>query len=473
MKKQILFLTFFIAAILAGTTSAFAQYIDYPEIPSFIPASVLNCAEDATELNPLPGELYTYTVQTTSVTDDVRWFVINNHDLELATPNPDSIIGITGQIMSLTAASYPGTPMAPGGPYVEPADGLGPYILALGTSGFVNYNYSTLPTGDETDNGVSATGTNEDHSIEIKWKSFDGNLENEVLLVALVSDASGCTNNIEVYRIVPVFNFTLDIAALNNDGDSISDPTSTGTDIINSCVSKIESAVYNAVDNVSGNGTLTVDYGENWAFFAINANNFVDSWMPRFQITNDLAAAAGTVTMTAQWAYASDNFAATSTQTWYDIDAGGLTTKPVVAGGLDNASAYAEFNAVGGGASSTAGGENIIVRVRLDWGTDAENAISPVTVNVAVDGVMFDPNETAASALADQFDFTNNIALKDLGEPASGPCIDDNFDYDKVDHIITPRPQILDATGTAAEPFELNTGDQNSGTLTNPNTGGN
>ena len=41
MKKQILFLTFFIAAILAGTTSAFAQLTFIPRIADGIPGTYL------------------------------------------------------------------------------------------------------------------------------------------------------------------------------------------------------------------------------------------------------------------------------------------------------------------------------------------------------------------------------------------------------------------------------------------------
>ncbi len=483
MKKQILFLMFFVAAILAGMNAFGQSDHTYPETPDCISPQTLNCANATGELNPLPGTLYTYTVETSSQYDDVRWFVINNNLLETAAP-VDSIIESATGVMDLTEATYPGDPMVAGGPYVDPADGTGPYILRLGTSPWVNYNYSTAPDSDVDDDGMSYNTTIDDgvsHSIEIAWKSFNGDQPNEILLVALVADQTGCTNNIEVYRIVPEFLFTLDIAALNNDGDSIGSPID-GSDDATECVSPIEYAWYNASsvaadENTPGKGLLTVDYGENWIYFVVNAANFVDSWMPKFQISHNYGGTAGnTDYITAEWAYQTDNFAVgqAGTQTWYNIDASGFTTKPVVAGGLDSDNSYTEFNAVGDGASPTGGSECIIVRVRLDWGTQVENATADVILSFAVEGVMFDPLETAASDPADQFDFSNT-SLLDLGNDLTSPydeCDPVEFD-DIMDYTITQRPQVLDATGTAAENFELNTGDNTAGTPNDPNDGSN
>lgn len=482
MKKQILFLTLFVAAILGGMNAkaqywSDGSYINFPIAPDCIAGTPLNCLETAGELSPLPGITYTYTVTTTTATDDVRWFVINNKDLKA---NNDSIIESNGALMNVEDY-YPTA-----GAYLDPANGDGLYILSLGTNN--EYNYTGYTPADETDDGVSATGSGTDHSIDIAWKSFDGDSPEEVLLVAIVSDATGCTNNIEVYRIVPVFQFTLDIATLSDAGDSISNPTSDPADYYTECVSPIESVGYNVAaspdENTPGKGTLTVNYGENWVYFVINASNFVDSWLPQFQISTNLGTGAstlgtnaGTVGITAQWAYQDDDFAdENSTQTWYDITDGGsgtwTTTQPVIAGGRTGQN-LATPNAVGDGVVPTNGSECIIVRVRLDWGTDAENAIDPVTLSVAVDGVMFDANDTDGG-LANQFDFANT-SLKDLGEAtaANGPCVDDGFTNDVVPAVITPRPQVLDATGTAAENFELNTGDHTGGTLNDPNTGAN
>ena len=69
--------------------------------------------------------------------------------------------------------------------------------------------------------------------------------------------------------------FTVDILALMIDG----------TDGINGwceeCVSPVESATY-AIGDVG----LTVDYGENYVFFGVNAANFTGSWASNFLMTN-------------------------------------------------------------------------------------------------------------------------------------------------------------------------------------------
>ncbi|WP_297085582.1 hypothetical protein [uncultured Draconibacterium sp.] len=501
MKKQILFLTFFVAALLAGTSVAFGQatnpnvdangdYIDFPENPTCISAKTLSCLNATGELNPLPGETYTYTVRTTSDDDDVRWYVMNNYFLEQAGPPIDSIIEYNGNVMDLTEATYPATPIAAGGPYVDPGDGTGPYILRVGqVGGGGNTDYNVAPTSGDNSGVSFVTGsTTQEHSIDIAWKSFDGYQPQEVLLVAIVNDNAGCTNNIEVYRIVPEFLFTLDLAALSSSGDSIGSPTD-GSTAATECVSPIESAEYTSADNTPGNGTLTVDYGENWVFFVVNAANFVDSWLPRFQISHDYGGTAGSVSYIDEvsWAYQNDDFAYTAnamtgSQTWHNVSFGSgvdwTSDDPVIAGGVDGTGAL--VNAVGDGIASGAGGECIIVRVKLDWGTQVENAEADVTLSFAVDGVMFDPNETAASPQTDQFDFANQT-LADLGEdndnlPAGDPdCDPDLFANDVMDYTVTPRPQVISSTGTTPEPFEMNTGDNPDGVSapTNPNIGDN
>ena len=95
------------------------------------------------------------------------------------------------------------------------------------------------------------------------------------------------------------------------------------------CVSPIESATYNQLDDNTPGEMLTVDYGENWVYFVVNAANFIDSWRPRFQISY----AGARDSMMAQWTYiqAATNTAASA---WHDINIGaGTSPDDVIAGG--------------------------------------------------------------------------------------------------------------------------------------------
>jgi len=409
MKKQILFLTFFIAAILAGN-SAFGQYLTVPDadnngnVVCITPKPLASCT-GVDALHPVQGVEYTYTVATTTNPGDfVRWFVVNNADL---IANTDSLINTQNQV--LDAAST----------YIDPATGAGDYILSLGT----NNDYNDI------------TKTN--NSIDISWKFFDGYLPNQVLLVAYVAAADGCSDNIAVYRIIPTPSFTLDIAVLDDNGDSIAAP---GTAIASECVSPIESATYNTTEDVTP-GTavgLTVDYGENWIYYVVNAANFIDSWRPRFQISYD----GGRDSMMAQWTYiqAATNTASTA---WHDINiAAGTSTDDVIAGG--GTSAGAPNNAAGDMVVSAATGECIVIRVRIDYGTNYEHDNALSTLSVAVDGTMYDPSDGS---------YTVDNGFDDL---ADTDCTDQLFE-DAVDYQILPRPEAEAGTPTP----EVKTGDEN------------
>ncbi len=84
MKKQILILTFLIAAVFAGMNS-YGQVLNLMMLfltaasnLSYTNNHLPGCTAD--ELHPVQGQVYTYTVTTTAATDDVRWFVVNNKD---------------------------------------------------------------------------------------------------------------------------------------------------------------------------------------------------------------------------------------------------------------------------------------------------------------------------------------------------------------------------------------------------------
>ena len=98
MKKQILILTFFVAAILAGMSS-FAQSDDaLTAVPTCITPTTLTCFGTADALHPAVGVPYTYTINSTvggvETNEKVHWFVVDNADLA-ATGIINSIADMT------------------------------------------------------------------------------------------------------------------------------------------------------------------------------------------------------------------------------------------------------------------------------------------------------------------------------------------------------------------------------------------
>lgn len=425
MKKQIFLLTFLSLAFL------FAGVKSYGQTGDGVPASYINvlsgaltnclppqpldpgCAGNVDALHPQPGQQYTYEILTTDRVgdDDVHWFVVNYSDLMDATVNGgiDSMVNLLNDMTHLPS-------------YIDPGNGSGEYILNSETG-----VYNIPPNGIGT-----STGQTQD-SVKITWKSFDG-LTDVILLVAYVVDESGCTDNIEVFRILPVFNFTLDIAPVAEATNSYIDTTTT---VAAECVSPIENAYYvPSTTPLTELGTLNVDYGENWLFFTITAANFTHSWLPSFQVTY-----TGTVEdeITVDWAYADEaddpalwHTTVLTSGTYVSESAAGLKDVPVLHSGTDLTN-----NKVGADAGT---GECIVVRVRIDHGEN-ENADNVETVTLAVNGTMYDANAADASATY------TNTALNDLRHT---DCAVVDFE-DTADYDLTPRPEIDEVDST---PFE-------------------
>jgi len=422
MKKQILFLILFIATTLIavnsyGQAGPAKPYQNFPTAAPvcLTPTPFTGDVCNADELHPVQGTVYTYTITTTSATDDVRWFVVNNNDLA-----PDSLLSAVTGILPSTDTR------------IEPSNGTGEFIYGDGTTSIANYNIN--PVNDD------ATGTTK--SIDIAWKYFDG-VTNQVILVAYVEDNAGCTNNIGVYRIIPKPAFTIDIASVLENGSNPAGPSDANN---SECVSPIESAIYSG-SGTTPDGTLTVDYGENWVFFVVNGANYFDSWMPEFQ----LSYTGGTAPVAeASWAYLGDAVSSASSN-WHTLTGSGALSStattwtgpnPVIAG----ASAAAP-GTVGDGVIPAAGGECIVVRVRLDWGTDIEHDQAPGTLTFAANGIAYDG---AGTTTAEYYDDRTNF--EDLHYDN---CLTDGFTNDVVDYDITERPE---AVGTSPD-TEDKTGD--------------
>ncbi len=243
-----------------------------------------------------------------------------------------------------------------------------------------------------TANGGNATYNDDANTgdiLEIAWNYFDPTTT--VLLVAFATGADGCTNNVEVYRIEPIFNFILDIAALE-DGGTIQNPAD-----VEECAFPVQSAVYDGTN-------LTMDYGDNYIFYVVSAANWVTSWLPTFTApTSDGGSTVGEV----MWAYPDEAVGASSV--W------NAATVPVLA------SHY------GAGVTSIgANGECIILRVNIDH-DGVNEMIAAETLTMGVDGLMY--NST-----------TSTHDLADLDDDGTGTCVND--ETDEADYIINPRPDI-------------------------------
>ncbi len=367
MKKQILLFTLFTIALMLWGTIAKSQDINYLDIATVNcpPVTSLGtCAQD-TELNPIPGKTYTYTIGVTpAVTTNgrVRWYVYN------ASQHGGNII-VNGSMQDAIDNA-------------EVDGGTSQYLL-------------------DAEDGIYNDEDNTSASIDISWQAFDG-ATTHILLIAYV-DGELCADNIEVWRIEPSFSFTLDLASVNPDG-----ALNNGEE----CVTPVQIATYNVAST-----TMTMDYGENYIFFAVTAANFVHSWMPTFAVTS-----TGTPVAVTDISWATPDQAIISTPgTW------NAATEPVPARNPSGAVGSA--------------GECIIVRVHVDHNTVENDADFVVTLTV--DGIMYDAAETGT-------DKYSNTDLADLDpNPATGPCLVGS--YDKEDYTITGRPNITPANPT--DPF--------------------
>jgi len=363
MKKQILFLTMFTLALIFAGMNSYGQLsdgspdLDYLDaVPTYCaPYVPLQCGVLDAALTPMPGVSYEYTITSSSV-GTLHWFVTDDA----------TIMDAQGNISA----------------GIELADGSSPYIL----------------TADAAYNDIANTSP----TVNITWKSFDGVGNNVILVVYNVDDAN-CTDNMEVYRIEPQYAFTLDIASIADDGVN-------GGDVnpVEDCVNPIQGATYDGTN-------LNLDYGTDYVFFAVNAANWMNSWLPdNFTAITD---GASTVTVDG-WAYPDD---AATTGAWNVVG-----TDPVLA------TAYANND------NGFIDEACIIVRVMVDHGTVTENLVAE-TINLTVNGEMASPIDGTYAG------------YPDLDEGGAGNACVSDATTDNADYIITPRPDIDETTPT---PFE-------------------
>ena len=399
-----------LAFVFAGMNKSFGQVDPNTNDPAVlggagecVPAVPLGCVTDAGPLNPIPGKTYTYAVEDVGATSvaSVQWFV---YDATATTGNGPNII-VDGSIA--TAATNMET------------EGSSLFLLSA------EDHYGAMTAIDAVDGGGDPINPLE---IDISWQSFDGET-NEILLVAYVEGADGCSDNIEVYRIEPAFSFTLDIASLMPGGSLNATRDGENNPLVISDAEECVDPVWSATFTPGATDYLTMDYGANYVFFTVNAANFVHSWQPTFSATHN-GTPASTITEIA-WAY---DGTSTTAADWH------------VADGTTGIAAAVEIQAEDVDAVG-AEGECIVVRVLVEHGA-VENDVAS-TVTLEVDGIMYDAAaDTEAARYA-------NGTLADLDEPeGTGACVNDVTD--SAIYNLNPRPEVTTDTepgATTPEPF--------------------
>ena len=249
MKKQILFLSFFVLALLAGVTNVFGQ----GALPSTIAPNALTGCDDG-PLHPLPGKSYPYVVSSTSGDTPTSW-------TWWATKNPNFIDAQAKPDMTNMLTKTAGELLDVGTGYGVVGGGTGTVEITWSPEILAKTEYQGTPGTDPSPTFVAVMA--------------NGN----------------CTNNIQVYEINPVVAFTLDIT-------NIAEGSTTAVNYtvdIPQCVDVVRGATYNVTDKA-----LDMDYGKDTLYFEIIAANFVTSWIPTFTIISGLN---GDQTAEINWAY--------------------------------------------------------------------------------------------------------------------------------------------------------------------------
>jgi hypothetical protein len=217
-----------------------------------------------------------------------------------------------------------------------------------------------------------------------------------------------------VYIIEPEHAFTLDILNMDINGDTVLNNYTT-------CVDSVSSASYDI-----GTGTVLMDFGVNYMFFAVTAANYTDSWMPSFEINGTMLHDSRTITEIA-WAYPAD----ATTGPWVPIPAGASAPGSIWQGDVPVMASGGPGTAVG------AAGECIIVRVTIT--NNQVQTIVDEDFTLAVDGIMLDPDPLVGGYAT----VTYGDVHWDYGPPPTNDCPwVDGYVNDLVTQVLSARPDI-------------------------------
>lgn len=226
MKKQILFLAFFVLAVVANVNKSYGQTAVQGSAPK-----PLTCANGP--LTPVAGQSYDYSATFAPDGGTAFWYATKSTNITTASARTATVEAIGGSVVS--AAS--------------------------------NYATAQSPTS-----GASTTS--------ITWNSagLAGVTAAAPLLVVVEYEAAtaNCANNLKVFNIIPKNAFTVDVRSMEDDGTG---PAAYGTKTTQ-CTDDVESATYSATTP-----SMNMDYGDQTLYFEVIAANFSTSFTPSYQIT--------------------------------------------------------------------------------------------------------------------------------------------------------------------------------------------
>lgn len=323
MKKQILFLAFFILAALASITNSYGQGL----VPGPTRPTATTCVGEP--LHPYAGKPYDYSVTIGNgvavPADGYTWWATK--DQNFITASGTINYGVATRLNVAT------------GELIAVGPGYGT------TSGTSTMNITWSPE--------ILAGTNYQYSKATGTPTF----------VAVVG-TSTCTNNVQVYEINPKPAFTVDITNID---PSTMTSTATLGDQVGQCVDIVRSAIYNTTSH-----EIDMDYGTNTLYFEVIAANFVTNWTPLFQIMAGSLAADQTVDI--GWA---TSFANAQAGTFVETEMTGI-----VDGGTASGTTAIAADAT---VTDTNDGVSLYVRVVIHNNQEESLALRPFTL--AVDGV--------------------------------------------------------------------------------------
>lgn len=245
MKKQVLILMLFAIALIASTSTAFGQSLG----ASSQPIDPLTCVAGADQpLHPFAGVPYTYSLNGSNGAETAAsytWW---------ATKDPNFITAEGTTNMATTALASP-------------------QVLNVSTT----YGQTT-PATTPGANTVSITWS-ADILAGTDYQGIPG--PGTPTFVVGYAEGANCADNIQVYEINPMPNFTVDIAPIDPDNTATTLPWDDLT--ANLCVDEVQSASYNATSH-----ELDINHGTNTIYFEVAAANFVVDWTPTFQIISGL-----------------------------------------------------------------------------------------------------------------------------------------------------------------------------------------
>lgn len=381
---------FTLAIIFAGSIKSFGQL--NPGITGTQPIVPIACETSALPLHPVPGVPFTYSMTNGSgagTSANWTWY---------ATKDPGFITAGTPPLLNIATQ------------------------LTVGTGALIS-------TGMSANYGIDNRGGNNlaENSVTINWSaatlaatSYQGLVApgTPTFVVGYSEGLAGCSDNLQVFEINPMPNFTIDIAAINAAGTTLGWDVNTEEE----CVDKVQSATYAA-------GVITPDYGTNTIYYEVAAKNFVTNFAPSFMITDGLNSDQ-TATISIY-----SNYADATTST------GALWTSAAIAVAGMNTLIPTNTDLTAVNLPDIATGVSFFVKVVIDNNTEESLADNPFILAVDaqdnVDGTTGLP--TAAS-------------IWDM-EDADCPTLANGADQvDNSTITITPRPTMLMDGGAMSEP---------------------